>query len=239
MNQGVYPLAANMVNQLNRVDTISNNLANSNTVGFKQDRLAEGSFNHYLEKMTDENKEPKEYSKIINTIPKIDNNYLNSTLGSIVNTGNNLDFAISTNDSFFKVKDEKGDIQLTRNGEFKSLNGFLVTNNGYQVLDKENNPIQIDDGDFKRKIELINTTFANLDKIGNNNYNIKDQNKLIATENKDEILIQGSIEKSNVNQIETMVSLIEAQRRFEQAQKAISGIDDLNKKVIDTVGNGR
>jgi len=239
MNQGIYPLAANMVNQLNRVDTISNNLANSNTVGFKQDRLAEGSFNHYLEKMADENKEPKEYSKIINTIPKIDNNYLNSTLGSIVNTGNDLDFAISSNDSFFKVKDNNGEIQLTRDGEFKSLNGFLVTSNGFQVLDKDDKPIEVDGGEFKRKIELITTSFTNLNKIGNNNYSIKDQDKLVPTENKDDILIQGSIEKSNVNQVETMVSLIEAQRRFEQAQKAISGIDELNRKVIDTVGNGR
>ncbi len=50
MTQGLHPLAANMINQLNRVDVISNNLANANTVGFKQDSLVEGSFNNYLEK---------------------------------------------------------------------------------------------------------------------------------------------------------------------------------------------
>ena len=36
-----------------------------------------------------------------------------------------------------------------------------------------------------------------------------------------------------------MVSLIEAQRKFEQSQKAIAGIDEINRKVIDTIGNGR
>ena len=35
MTQGIHQLTASMVNQLNRVDVVSNNLANSNTVGFK------------------------------------------------------------------------------------------------------------------------------------------------------------------------------------------------------------
>jgi len=49
VNPGIYSLSATMVNQLNRVDVLSNNLANVNTYGFKEDNLVEGSFNHYLE----------------------------------------------------------------------------------------------------------------------------------------------------------------------------------------------
>ena len=48
MTQGIHQLTASMVNQLNRVDVISNNLANANTVGFKEENLAEGTFNRYL-----------------------------------------------------------------------------------------------------------------------------------------------------------------------------------------------
>ena len=51
MNQGVYPLAASMVNQINRLDQISNNLANVNTFGFKQEGTTETTFNYYLERM--------------------------------------------------------------------------------------------------------------------------------------------------------------------------------------------
>ena len=36
-----------------------------------------------------------------------------------------------------------------------------------------------------------------------------------------------------------MVALIEAQRKFEQDQKAVNGIDDINAKVIDSIGNNR
>ena len=52
-------------------------------------------------------------------------------------------------------------------------------------------------------------------------------------------MLQGSLEKSNVNTIRTMVGLIEAQRKFEQSQKAITGIDQINGKVIESIGNQR
>ena len=45
MNQGVYPLAASMINQINRLDQISNNLANINTNCFKQEGTTETTFN--------------------------------------------------------------------------------------------------------------------------------------------------------------------------------------------------
>ena len=50
MNQGTYPLAASMINQFNRLDQISNNLANINTNGFKQEGTTETTFNYYLQK---------------------------------------------------------------------------------------------------------------------------------------------------------------------------------------------
>jgi flagellar basal-body rod protein FlgG len=111
-----HPLAATMINQLNRVDVLTNNLSNSNTIGFKENSLAEGSFNSYLNRKESENEDISKLSKIMNTIPKIDNNYIDSKLGSITPSGNNLDFAITQSDTYFKVKTGEGDsdIQLTR-----------------------------------------------------------------------------------------------------------------------------
>jgi flagellar basal-body rod protein FlgG len=51
------------------------------------------------------------------------------------------------------------------------------------------------------------------------------------------LIIQGAIEKSNVNSVTAMVELIDAHRRFEQSQKAISTIDQINGKVIEQIGN--
>jgi flagellar basal-body rod protein FlgG len=241
MTQGLHPLAANMVNQLNRVDVISNNLANANTPGFKQDNLVEGSFNNYLEKMKKEDKEPLQLSSVMNTIPKIDGNYMDEAVGSVVQTGNGLDFALNEKDMFFKIQNnDTNEIQLTRDGTFKMLGGQLVTQNGYPVLDANNQPIRVDEeNQFAQNIAVVRSEFSNLDKVGNNNYTIKNQDGIQNVPNNADNLLQGAYEQSNVSSIHAMVALIEAQRKFEQAQKAVTGIDQINSKVIDSIGHNR
>ena len=44
MQTGYYSAAAGMVTQFNRLETIANNLANVNTVGFKEDNAIVGDF---------------------------------------------------------------------------------------------------------------------------------------------------------------------------------------------------
>jgi flagellar basal-body rod protein FlgG len=240
MTQGLHPLAANMVNQLNRVDVISNNIANANTKGFKEDSLVEGSFNHYLEKAQKKDEPTLKLSEIMNTIPKIDGEYMNQDIGSITQTGNQLDFALNKEDMFFKIQKTDGDIELTRDGSFKVLDGRLVTQNNNNVLDNNNQPIIVgDDNAFATNISVVSTPFNNLKKIGDNNYKINDFNKIETVVNSNENVLQGAIEESNVSTIKSMVTLIEAQRKFEQAQKAVNGIDELNAKVIDSIGNNK
>lgn len=236
MNQGTYPLAASMVNQINRLDQISNNLANINTTGFKQEGLTETTFNYYLERMQNEGKTPTKINVVTNNIPKIDSKFINSEMGPITPTGNALDFALQQGDTFFKVQNSNGDIVYTRDGAFKILDGFLVDSNGNNVLNPDNEPIVAEDG-FEQNIGVVQTTYANLSKIGDNTYNMLNQNDRIIFENNDGLLVQGSIEKSNVNSVTSMVQLIDAHRRFEQSQKAMSSIDEINSKIIDKIGN--
>ena len=232
MNQGVYSLAATMINQLNRVDVLSNNLANANTNGFKQDNLTQGSFNYYLEKSQNENKETTKLNIVNNTVPKIDGDYISSLSGPLVTTSNELDFSINQKDVFFKIEGLNKEILLTKDGSFKNKEGFLVNSQGSYILNNDNEKINITD-DFESQISLIKTSFDNLDKVGNNNYKLNDIKKSEEILNNDEYLLQGSIEKSNVNTIITMVSLIDSQRRLEQAQKASVGLDEINQKLID------
>ena len=239
MTQGIHQLTASMVNQLNRVDLVSNNLANANTVGFKEDSLSEGSFNNYLEKAIEDKEDISKLSYIMNTIPKIDNNYINTNVGAVSETGNKLDFALTQKDTYFKIKSQNGDIQLTRDGAFKILDNNLVTKNGDKILNNNNEPIIVTNDSFYQDLSIVKTDIKNLNKIGDNNYKIKDNNSLELVNNNRDYILQGSIERSNVNTIKTMVELIEAQRLFEQAQKAVSGIDDINRKVISDVGTSR
>lgn len=236
MNQGTYPLAGSMVNQINRLDQISNNLANINTNGFKQEGLTETTFNYYLERMQNEGKTPTKANIVMNNIPKIDSKFINGEMGPITPTGNSLDFALQQGDTFFKVQNANGDIVYTRDGAFKIQDGFLVDSNGNNVLNPDNEPIVAEDG-FEQNIGVIQTPYSNLNKIGDNTYQMLNANDRIIFENTEGLLVQGSIEKSNVNSVTSMVQLIDAHRRFEQSQKAMSSIDEINSKIIDKIGN--
>ena len=177
MTQGIHQLTANMVNQLNRVDVISNNLANANTVGFKEDNLAEGTFNRYLREQEKKDNVVLKESLMMDTVPKIDSKYTSETVGALVQTGNNLDFAIKDKNMFFKVKNDQGKIEYTRDGSFKTTDGILINQNGYEVLNQNNESIDINNPDFANSISVQKIDFQNLDKIGNNNYKVIDDKK--------------------------------------------------------------
>jgi flagellar basal-body rod protein FlgG len=117
MNQGTYPLAASMINQFNRLDQISNNLANINTNGFKQEGTTETTFNYYLQRVQEQNTTPTKINIVTNNIPKIDSKFIDSQMGPIVTTGNTLDFALNNPDTFFKIQNANGDIVYTRQFE--------------------------------------------------------------------------------------------------------------------------
>lgn len=236
MNQGVYPLAASMVNQINRLDQISNNLANINTNGFKQEGTTESTFNYYLERMQKESTSPTNINIITNNIPKIDSKYINSEMGPVVATGNNLDFALTKPDTFFKIQNEKGDIVYSRDGSFKNLDNLLVDSNGNNVLNADNEPIVIEDG-FESQIGVVKISYEDLEKIGNNTYLASNNAQMEIFENNNNMILQGSLEKSNVNSVSAMVELIDAHRRFEQSQKAVKTIDELNASLIEKVGS--
>ncbi|PUE64025.1 flagellar hook-basal body protein [Arcobacter caeni] len=236
MNQGTYPLAASMINQFNRLDQISNNLANINTNGFKQEGTTETTFNYYLQRMQEQNSAPSKINTVTNNIPKIDSKFINSEMGPIAMTGNALDFALNNPDTFFKVQNTNGDIVYTRDGAFKNLDNFLVDGNGNNVLNADNEPIVVEDN-FASQIGVTKIPYTNLEKIGDNTYKLKNPNELEIFENNDNLLVSGAIEKSNVNSVSSMVELIDAHRRFDQSQKAISSIDSLNASLIEKIGS--
>ena len=150
-------------------------------------------------------------------------------------TGNNLDFALNKPDTFFKIQNQNGDIVYTRDGAFKNLDGFLVDSNGNNVLNQDNEPIVIEDG-FTTQIGVTKIAYTNLDKIGNNTYLPKNPNELEVFENNDNMIVQGAVESSNVNSVSAMVELIDAHRRFDQSQRAIKSIDELNAGLIEKIG---
>jgi len=175
MQNGFYDVTGGMVTQFNRLDQISNNLANVNTIGYKEQNHIIGDFLRLYQQKRDElplENQTKEAAKFLNRtmdrVPRIVEKYTDFTMGPMRRTDNPLDLALGEKNLFFAVETPSG-IRLTRNGAFKlNDNGELVTKEGYTVLSqhyfKSPQPIRIPEDalqihiDRKGRIETLDQT---------------------------------------------------------------------------------
>lgn len=259
MKRALYTASTGMTTQMQRMDVISNNLANINTTGFKRDDATIRSFDDiYIERVN----EPKDpygapfYNEKIGqlgfgvTIDKVNTDF---STGSHIMTDSPLDFAID-GDGFFVVGVPKEDGSLdetySRNGAFKlTSDGYLVTSDGYSVLG-QNGPINLAqyeqmpgvsqtgeiviDGQVVDKMRIVafedNST---LRKTKDNYYKTTEQS---VEKTPNCVLRQGYLESSNVNSVEEMVKLISLSRNYETNQKVIQTQDTIMGKVANDVG---
>ena len=254
MNGSIYMSATGALAYKRRLQLLSNNLANVNSVGFKKDR---GRFEAFdLAAMTADNRRPvnrqgsqaPEYWMQYST-------YTDFSPGKIKETGNPFDLALSGT-GFFCVQTPDG-IQYTRRGNFTvSEDELLVTQEGWPVLGKSGE-IQINlanpsddhrefsvsedgyitvDGSQVDRLRIIDFTQSNaLEKAGHNYYRAL---KPRALQDLDENLqvSQGFLEMSNVDTVRMMTEMIEVLRGYESYQKMIRSIDDMNARLINDVG---
>jgi flagellar basal-body rod protein FlgG len=260
MLNGFYDATGAMVTQFNRLNVISNNLANVNTDGFKQDDIIIGDFSRILKEsrgnlpLENNTKEAAKFiNRNINKVPIVVEEYTNFSVGSLQRTGNPLDVALKQKNAFFSIQTPTGE-KLTRAGNFEiDSQGYLVTTQGFKVLDTKNNPIQLapnasitidKNADIFQngrkiatmkivKIDNLNT----LKKIGNNMFDFIPDTATIDTQNS---TLQRFLEKSNVNPVTEMTELIETNRLVEAYQKVMTTyMDDLNKDAIEKLANVR
>lgn len=141
MQNGYYTTTGAMATQFNRLDVISNNLANVNTTAFKRDDVVIGDFKRIFQE-TQENlpieNHTKEAAKYINAsidrVPQVSEQYIEFEQGGLKATGNTLDLALKREDTFFMVETPDG-VRLTQNGSFDiNEDGILTTKEGYPVL---------------------------------------------------------------------------------------------------------
>lgn len=232
------------------LDILSNNLANSNTGGFKLDRefysLYQGA------------QSLPANGQQTTTLPVIQKGWTDFQQGLLTPTGNPLDLALAGK-GFFAVDGPSGPL-YTRNGAFKlSPTGVLTTLDGYPVRgaspgadsnDKpgkkiqtvSQNPLQISpdgtvmqDGQNLGRIQLVDFADSSvLNKVGSSYYRVADP-KVKSTPALEATVNQGKIENSNVAPAESAVRLVDLMRQYEMLQKAVSVAADMNKQAIDQV----
>ena len=231
--RALWTAATGMEGQQTEIDNISNNLANTNTTGFKQSRVNfEDLFYQTVES-------PGAYSSEFTQVPtgiqiglgsKVSSTEKEFTQGDMQQTSNPLDLAIS-GQGFFQVQMPDGETAYTRDGTFQTNSqGQLVDANGYQLIPAitvpsnatsvtisengtvsaaisgQTNPAQIG------TITLTNSINpAGLDSIGNNLYLQTSASGVPQTGTPNEnglgTIQQGFLEMSNVDLVGQMVSM--------------------------------
>jgi len=254
--------ATGMSAQETNVDTISNNIANVNTTGFKKQRA---EYEDLLYQTIRESGGSSSGESIYNVGVQIGSGSRVSAIrkdfsqGNPQMTNNPYDLMVSGGEGFFSIQLPNGQIGFTRDGSFSVDNqGTLVTKQGYTVAPGFQFPANTksinisEDGKVEAylqgQVEPQNLgqiplfTFTNtvgLKSIGGNLLKATRSSgpaiQNIAGQSNAGSILQGALESSNVSIMNEMTQLIKAQRAFEMNSK-VMGVAD---QMLQTVNNIR
>ena len=253
MTQALWIAKTGLDAQQTRMAVISNNLANTNTTGFKRDRA---SFEDLLYQTV---RQPGGATSEQTQLPtgmttgtgvRVATTSKEFAQGNIDQTGGALDVAINGR-GFFEVLLPDGSTAYTRDGSFQiNAQGELVTNAGYPVqpglqLPEGAQSVTIGaDGTVSVQVagqaEAVQVGALTLsDFVNPAGLQSKGGNLYVETgasgpaqsgapgQSGLGALVQGSLESSNVNTVQELVAMIETQRAYETNAKAISTIDSM------------
>ena len=254
MIKGLYTAHTGMVNEMNRLDILTNNLANADTTAYKKEGTTSRTFADELAikiKDTSDYGLPKAIGEM-SLVTHLGQVYTDYSAGNIKVTDNETDFAID-GEGFFAVAftDKQGNtsVKYTRDGNFVVDNqGYLRTKDGDYILNAEGarsgnpsaenyiqlNPtaaLAVDElGYIYQNDEMVGTIgiidFENYDYIEKYGENLYNLVEGGVVTESTAKLRQGMLEGSNVNVVDEMVNMIAIQRAYEAGQKVITSIDE-------------
>jgi flagellar hook-basal body protein len=152
MIRGLYTAASGMLTAMRRMELVTNNLANAQTVEFKQDRTATSTFAEVLilQDGTPAPLTPDAPLVMLGMATASEEPLLDFTQGSLQETGRSLDLALE-GPGFFSIQTADG-IRYTRDGGFtRDALGRMTTGEGDLVLGVDGNPIEIPGGGSRSK----------------------------------------------------------------------------------------
>lgn len=254
MVKGLYTAYTGMINEQHRMDVLTNNLANASTVGFKKEGATSQAFDEVLALKIKDTTDASMVKPLghISMGVKIGENYTDYSQGSLRETGNTYDIALSGTGFFtieFKNKAGETSTKYTRDGGF-TLNkeGYLVTKDGDYVLGT-NGRIKIDplqnsvidkQGRIYQNDTLVGTLkitdfedYNYLEHYGENYYQTVDG----AREKNGEFqTLSGYLEMSNMQVVKEMVEMISVSRAYETNQKIVQTYDGTLEIAANQLG---
>ena len=253
MNRAIYPILSGAMAQEKQLQVFSNNLANVNTAGFKQDQQG---FRGLFARAGSSVAVPSHAAGLSSTITSrpagptervfVEPHGVRTAFepGRIRITGNSLDVALQGS-GFFEVKTPEG-IRYTRNGMFSLDNQRrLVTNLGHPVMGTRGEikvpagTVQINaqggiqvDGNQIGTIKVVDFPDDQMPHKFTEGLFVGGQPKVSANPQ----VQSGHIEESNVNSLGEMVKMIQGMRSYESAQKLIQTLDRMTETAIQELG---
>ncbi len=254
MIDALYTATAGLKSQQTQIDTLSNNVSNLQTPGFKSQRVAFGDIAVITPAQVQAGLTPERSgagSEVMSTSALF-------TQGQMTQTSNTWDLAIQ-GEGFFEVVDGNGNHFYTRDGQFHvDSEGYLATAAGNRLAQDLQIPpdasnIKIDQSgqitatvgsDTSTSVlgSLELATFPSpvgLQSVGGNNF-VPTQasgDPSVGKPNEEGVgaVMQGSLESSNVDMVAEMATLVIAQRAYQLNARVLQASD----QILDTINNLR
>lgn len=282
MFRGLYTATSGMMAHNRQQQILTNNLANANTPGYKQDQTVMRAFPAQLIVAMEKGLTKQDGSKLpsgqtsigsLNTGVYAQEGIPSFTQGALKQTGNTTDFSLLSESLpinpetqqkgtlLFAVELENNDIRYTQNGQFTvDQQGFLTTAEGYNVLNQNLQPIQVNSKDFtvqeNGQVVLQDGTATNrlwlgytaepkqlvkegqglLRWGGNPQGTPQSVEQVGLLNNVGPLVKQGFVEQSNVDLTQTMTQMMNTYRGFESNQKVIQAYDRSMEKTVNEIG---
>lgn len=261
MHAALYVSKTGLSAQDTRLTTISNNLANASTVGFKRDRVV---FEDLLYQI---NRQPGAQNTEDTQIPsglqlgtgvRVVGTQKQFTYGSLQVTDQPLDVAIDGR-GFLQIAQpdgttaytRSGQLHLNSNGDITTANGLLLDPNMTVPESADNITIGTDGivtafipgepaGQILGNVQIADfINPAGLEAIGSNLFveTAASGNPIVGTPGENGLgqINQGMLENSNVDIVEEMVNLITTQRAYEMNSKVVSTADQMLQFITQNI----
>ena len=234
MTNSIYATLSRQDGLLKELQVVANNIANTNTTGYKTDRAV---FAEYL--MATGADSPSL------SMGGLAGHSFDLTQGTVKFTGGQFDLALQ-GEGFFAVETDAGQ-RLTRSGAFQlSAEGELITADGARVLSDGSTPIQIPPEVAQVGIAGDGTISADGQIIGQvgifnpTGQLQRDTDTRFVAEGgvqpaEGTSVLQGALEASNVSPVLEMARMIEVQRAYEAGQTVMEQEDQRITQFISTV----
>lgn len=236
MNRGFYYASNGMINAQRKLNVIGNNLANVSTSGYKRDTAVVGTFKEQMILV-------KHREELSGTFSHrfIDTSYTDMQQGTFEFTDSPFDVAIH-GDVYFNVAGYNGETMLTRNGDWEldsegylcaSTSGRILGENGEIFLGNKDFVIDVD-GTIYQEGQVVDRLLlsyidpeADSTKFGVNMFT--SVNATPVPEGTRFDIVQGALERSNVDWNYELNMLMEANRLYEANSAILKLIDTLNQ----------